>query len=259
MVQRVAAQIAMRVPRFVSRDELVSAGLLGLTQAAKSWDPSHGVPFERYARIRVKGAIVDDLRGRDWATRAVRSASRQLETATDELRNRLGRPATDDELACRLGVERRQIGKLRHAADRATVLRLDILTEEIDLSRGESTMEGPDAAVLDAELRECLAAAIAALPDRLREVVTGYFFEGREMQELAVEMNVTPSRISQMCSQAVALLRDGINSRLTPDDVADLNVTKGRVGRRKAAYYAAVAEASAPVVRRSGALAGTAA
>ena len=259
MVQRVAAQIAMRVPRFVSRDELVSAGLLGLMQASKSWDPSHGVPFDRYARIRVKGAIVDDLRSRDWATRAVRSGTRQLETATDELRNRLGRPATDAELATRLGVESTEIGRLRHAADRATVLRLDILTEEIDGCGGESTMEGPDAALLDAELRECLAAAMAALPDRLREVVTGYFFEGREMQDLAAEMKVTPSRISQMCSQAVALLRDGINSRLTPDDVADLHVTKGRVARRKSAYYAAVAEASAPVERRARVLAGAAA
>ena len=259
IVHRVAAQIAVRVPRFVSRDELVSAGMLGLAQAAKSWDPARGVPFEGYARIRVRGAIVDDLRSRDWATRSIRSGSRVLEAATDELRNRLGRPATDDELATRLNVKSDDIGRMRHAADRATVLRLDLLTEEVDITNSESTLDGPDAAVLDGELRECLTAAITALPERLRYVVTGYFFEGREMQELATGMGVTPSRVSQMCSEAIALLRDGINSRLAPEDVPDLSATKGRIGRRKAAYYAAVAEASTRTDRRAGAFAGAAA
>jgi len=258
MVHRMAAQMAMRVPRFVNRDDLVSAGMLGLAQAAKSWDPERGVPFEKYARIRVRGAIVDDLRGRDWATRSVRSESRMLETVTDELRNRLGRPATDDELAHRLGVQRDQVGRIRHAADRAVVLRLDILAEEVDLTSGEATMEGADAAILDGELRDCLTQAIAALPERLRYVVMGYYFEGREMQQLALDMHVTPSRVSQMCTEAVALLRDGINSLLAPERVPDLRATKGRIARRKSAYYAAIATAAAAPEPRVGAFAGAA-
>src|SRR5690606_23829216 len=106
------------------------------------------------------------------------------------------------------------------------------------------TSDGPDALVLDRELRGYLQDAVLALPERLQYVIVGYFFDGREMQDLAAELGVTPSRVSQLAAEALSLLRDGINSQLEPEKVVDLHETKGRVARRKAAYYAAVAEAS---------------
>jgi len=246
IVHSVVAEIAMRVPRFVGRDELLSAGMLGLAQASRSWDPSRGVPFDRFARIRIRGAIVDELRSRDWATRSVRTGGRAMLAATDELRSRLGRPPTDGELAVRLGCDAAEVSRLRHDLDRATVLRYDSLTDDVDHTGGDAIrVEGPDTALLDGELRECLHDAVRALPERLRGVILGYFFENREMQDLAQELGVTPSRVSQMCAEALALLKDGVNSRLEPTKVKDLNATRGRVARLKAAYYAAVADAAA--------------
>src|SRR3546814_15540031 len=95
--------MAGRVPRHVLRDDLVSAGMLGLAQAAKSWDPERGVTFERYARTRIQGALLDELRGRDWASRSVRANAPRLREVSDEIAARTGGPATPKELAWAMG------------------------------------------------------------------------------------------------------------------------------------------------------------
>jgi len=251
LVHAIVAEVAGRVPRFVGRDELVSAGMLGLTQAAQAWDAERGVPFERFARIRIRGAIVDELRGRDWASRSVRTSGRVLQSAGDALAATLGRAPTNDEIAQRIGRDANDVAQLQHDLSRAMVLRYDAM---LDDPEGGAVFadptDGPEAKLLDAELTDCLHDALCALPERLRDVVVGYFYDGREMQEIAEELGVTPSRVSQLCSEALALLKDGINSQLEPEAVGDLHVTKGRVARRKAAYYGAVAEAAAARTRR---------
>jgi RNA polymerase sigma factor FliA len=242
LVQYVVSEVAHRVPSHVSRNDLVSAGMLGLAQAARSFDPERGIAFDRFASTRIRGALLDELRGRDWASRSVRARARGLQAANEALTNRLGRPPSPEEVARTLDVPTETVHKLVDDVHRATVLNYDSLVLEGD---AESFIAGDDAGpeeqILDRERKAYLTDAVRALPDRLRAVVIGYFFEERSMQDLADELGVSESRISQLRAEALLLLKDGMNSQLEPDSIVEEARPNGRVARRKAAYYAAVA------------------
>jgi RNA polymerase sigma factor FliA len=247
LVQYVVSEIVHRVPNHVSRNDLVSAGMLGLAQAARSFDAERGIAFDRFASTRIRGALLDELRGRDWASRSVRAKARGLQAANDELTNKLGRPPSPDEVARELGVEAEAVHKLVDDVHRATVLNYDSLVLEGDAESFLATSDaGPEDTLLDRERKAYLVDAIEALPERLRHVVVAYFYEERSMQEIADELGVTESRISQLRSEAMALLRDGINSQLDPDALEPEARPNGRVARRKAAYFEAVAAKSDP-------------
>ena len=247
LVQYVVSEVAHRVPSHVSRSDLVSAGMLGLAQAARSYDPERGIAFDRFASTRIRGALLDELRGRDWASRSVRARARGLQAAHEELMNKLGRTPTPEEVATMLDVPTETVHKLVDDVHRATVLNYDSLVIEGD---AESFIAGDDAgpeeAILDRERKAYLIDAVHALPERLQRVVQGYFFEERSMQDLADELGVSESRISQLRAEALLLLKDGINSQLEPDAVQPEARPNGRVARRKAAYYSAVASGSSP-------------
>ncbi len=245
LVQYVVSEVSHRVPSHVSRSDLVSAGMLGLAQAARTFDSERGIAFERFASTRIRGALLDELRGRDWASRSVRSRARGLQSTQEELMNRLGRAPTPEEVATALGVPEDTVHKLVDDVHRATVLNYDSLVIEGDAeSFIASDDDGPEETLLDRERKAYLMDAVGALPERLRRVVTGYFFEERSMQDLASELGVSESRISQLRAEALLLLRDGVNSQLDPDAVPAEPRPNGRVARRKASYYAAVAAGS---------------
>jgi RNA polymerase sigma factor for flagellar operon FliA len=245
LVQYVVSEIAHRVPGHVSRSDLVSAGMLGLAQAARSFDPDRGIAFDRFASTRIRGALLDELRGRDWASRSVRSRARGLQSAHEDLTNKLGRAPTPEEVARALDVPLDTVHKLVEDVHRATVLNYDSLVVDGDAESFLASDGGsPEDAMLDRERKAYLVDAIQALPERLRHVVVEYFFEERSMQEIADELGVSESRVSQLRAEALALLRDGINSQLEPDALAPEPRPNGRVARRKAAYYAAIAASS---------------
>ena len=247
LVQYVVSEVAHRVPSHVSRSDLVSAGMLGLAQAARSYDPERGIAFDRFASTRIRGALLDELRGRDWASRSVRARARGLQAANEELMNRLGRTPTPEEVAKILDVPTETVHKLVDDVHRATVLNYDSLVLEGDAESFIAGDEvGPEDAILDRERKAYLIDAVHALPERLQRVVTGYFFEERSMQDLADELGVSESRISQLRAEALLLLKDGINSQLEPEAVTPEPRPNGRVARRKAAYYSAVATGSSP-------------
>jgi len=249
VVQQVVSSMRRRLPRSVERDELVAAGMLGLAQAARAFDPARGVSFSAYARTRVTGAVLDELRSRDTASRRVRASARVLSAAASDFASEVGRPATDEELSARAGMSVDEIERVRTAVSRATALQQGDVGGSDGIGAMAATESGPEDRLLDAELYGYVADAVAALPDRMRAAVVGSVCEGRPMKELAVELGVTESRVSQLCTEALALLRDGINAQLDPTAVADLDVTTGRVGRRKSSYYRAVAEASTLATR----------
>jgi RNA polymerase sigma factor for flagellar operon FliA len=252
LVQYVVSEVAHRVPSHVSRSDLVSAGMLGLAQAARSYDPDRGIAFDRFASTRIRGALLDELRGRDWASRSVRARARSLHAAHEELMNKLGRTPTPEEVATMLDVPTETVHKLIEDVHRATVLNYDSLVMEGDAESfiaGDD--EGPEEAILDRERKAYLIDAVHALPERLQRVVQGYFFEERSMQDLADELGVSESRISQLRAEALVLLKDGINSQLDPDALVPDPRPSGRVARRKAAYYAAIATGSTPSERVS--------
>jgi RNA polymerase sigma factor for flagellar operon FliA len=241
LVHYVVSDMAARIPRHVSRDDLESAAMAGLAQAARSFDAGRGIAFERYAATRIRGALLDELRGRDWASRSVRGKARKLTSASEELTNRLGRIPTIEEIADYLGVEKHAVQSVTDDVHRAVVLNYDSVLADGDAEHiMPSDLCSPDVLILEQERRSYLIDAVVALPERLRRVVVGYFFEERPMHELADELGVSESRISQMRAEALSLLKDGMNAQLEPDALPDERRSP-RVARRKAAYYAAIA------------------
>ena len=244
LVHYAVAEVASRVPRHVSRSDLISAGMVGLAQAARSFDPARGIGFDRYASQRIRGALLDDLRSRDWASRTVRAKARAVATATDALTAGLGRTPTKAEVAERAGLDVRAVDDLADDVHRAVVLNYDSLMES---GEGESVLPAdnvtPEATLLERERTAYLIDAVAALPERLRRVIVGYFFEELPMLVLAEELGVSESRISQMRAEALALMKDGMNSQLEPDLVVEQR-PEGRVAKRKAAYYNTVSSSS---------------
>jgi RNA polymerase sigma factor FliA len=219
--------------------------MLGLAQAARSWDPDRGASFERHAATRIRGALLDELRDSDWASRSVRSRARRLQQAGEELTGRLGRVPTPAELATELGTDPKAVHKLVGDVHRATVLNYESIVADGEaedlLPSGDRP---PDHVLVDRERRAYLADAVLALPERLRAVVIGYFYEERPMLELAAELGVTESRVSQLRAEALILLRDGLNAHLDPDTLPAEPRPEGRLAKRRAAYHAAIAACS---------------
>lgn len=251
LVRRAVADLSAKMPRHALRDDLVSAGMVGLAQAARGFDASRGVPFDRYAKRRIKGALLDELRFHDWASRPVRARARHMREIDEQLSARLGRRPTEAETAVAMDVDTATLRKLTADLHRATVLHYEAM-----VTHGEAGGEAedgavmvadrttPEGAMLDRERDAYLVDAVRALPDRLQTVINGYFFSERSGQELALQLNVSESRVSQLRGEALALLRDGLNSQLDPSAVAAPANPTGRVGRRKAAYYSAIAASS---------------
>jgi RNA polymerase sigma factor for flagellar operon FliA len=243
LVRKMVSQTSTRIPSHVCRDDLLSAGMAGLAMAARHYDDARGVPFDRYAATRIRGALIDELRSFDWASRPVRTKARVLASTAEELTGALGRTPTDAELAGAVGISVEALGRLSGDVHRAVVLNYEAILEngdsEILLPTADSN---PEDELIERERVDVVTRAIDALPERLRLVVHRYFFEERTVTEIAEELGVTQSRVSQLRSEAIELLRDGVNAQLDPANVAALRRPSGRVSRRRATYRAAVAE-----------------
>lgn len=243
LVDQVVNRVLGRLPRFVARDELVSAGRAALVQAARNFEVEREIGFERYAVARIRGALLDEMRSRDWASRSVRSRGRRLLGAVDDLTGQLGRTPTTAEIAAHLGVDAASVSATGDDLERARVLSYDgLLADDPDMVV-PSTASDPETVLVERERRAYLLDGVNALPARLRAVVVGYFFEERTSQELADELGVSTSRISQMRTQALLLLREGIQAQLEPEQ-ATAPSSSALVSRRRAAYAAAVAAGS---------------
>ncbi|HZD00284.1 MAG TPA: sigma-70 family RNA polymerase sigma factor [Actinomycetes bacterium] len=244
LVQQAVSDLSRRLPQHVRRDELYSAAMFGLAQAARSFDPRRGIPFGRHASNRIRGALLDELRDADWASRSVRSRARKLQQAADDLTLRLGRSPTPAQLALELGVDVEAVHHLLEDIHRATVLNYDSIAEQGGDELLPTGDDPPEGVLLGRERRAYLIDAVLALPERLRRVVVAAFFEEQPMHQTAAELGVTESRVSQLRAEALGLLRDGLNAHLDPEALPPEPRPNGRLARRKAAYYAAIATAS---------------
>ncbi len=252
LVQYAVNEVAHRVPRQVHRDDLVSAGMLGLTQAARSFEEERGIPFDRYASRRIHGALLDELRSRDWASRSVRAKAREVRQVTEEMTTKLGRTPTSDELGDELDVEPASVQELQADVHRATVLNYESLAfdgpAEGLLASGE---ESPEQTMISRERQAFLTDAVASLPARLRKVVVEYFFDERPMQDIAHDLGVSESRVSQLRAEALSMLRDGMNANLDPERLSPERRPDGKIARRKRTYYNRVAAQTDPLERVS--------
>ena len=204
-VNAVAARISL--PGHVSREDLLSCAHVALIEVAKRFDPAAGASFATYALARLQGAVLDELRSGDWASRSVRAAARRSDAAADALTISLGRPPSREELAASLGVARSELENLQVDVHRAVMVSIDAETgpdgSSLDLP---DTGESPERAVLRGERARYLHEAIRALPDRLDEVVERNFFGDESLTDIAQDLGVTLSRVSQMRARALTLL-----------------------------------------------------
>ena len=241
LVGHIVRETMGRLPGHINRDDLTSAGLTALVQAGQAFDADRGVTFARYAATRIRGAILDELRGIDWASRSVRRRARQLDETRTKLATELGRIPSDDEVATALGISVDEVSSNDDDVNRAVVMSLqgfgDATVEDLLPSRGP----GPEDMLEHREQLSYLVDAVAELPERLRIVIEGYFFGERPMAAIADELGVTESRVSQMRAEALVLLRDAMNSALNPSLVSTPERPDGCVARRREAYFTAVA------------------
>jgi RNA polymerase sigma factor for flagellar operon FliA len=250
VVTHIVRETMGRVPSHVSRDDLTSAGLAALVHASKAFDASRGVPFARYAATRVRGAILDELRGIDWASRSVRRRARDLDATRSQLAVILGRVPSSSEVAQAVGLTLGEIARNEEDIARAQVLSLqgsqNVSLDDLLPSAGPT----PEQLVEHRERLAYLVEAVAELPERLRIVVSDYFLEERPMAEIAAELGVTESRVSQMRAEALVLLRDALNHELEPTLLKPHARPQGSAARRREAYFAAVATRHAASSRR---------
>ena len=249
LVKHIVFQVAVHFPRHVEREELARAGALGLVEAARRYDESRGVPFDRFAAQRIRGAILDAVRAADWAPRSVRMLARKLEAVEQRLATQLGRVPSLDEMAEALDMTRQEIARLQDRMFRSVVLALehevgDMADEEltlVDVLIDERQVE-PLEELETRELHSYLRDAISLLPERHRFVVVGYFLENKTSQDLARFLGVTESRVSQLRSEALMMLKEGIEAQYSSHDT--IEPPSGRVARRKASYALAISDAS---------------
>jgi RNA polymerase sigma factor for flagellar operon FliA len=206
----------------LSRDDLASAGAVALITSADSFDPTLGIPFGAFARRRIVGAFADEMRSGDWASRGARRRIKETLAVKDTLTAALGRTPSVDEIASSLGVDRREVtAGLTDAA--RTVSTLDDTTAEFLIA--DTAL--PEESLLSRERLDYLAAAVEALPEKMRVIVRQIYFDDRTVKEIADAMGITHSAVSQQRAEAIRLLRDGLETHYSDSERVDSNWADG--------------------------------
>ncbi|GAB2972694.1 sigma-70 family RNA polymerase sigma factor [Actinotalea caeni] len=218
---------ALRRATHLSREDLTSVATLALIAAVDAFDPSLGVPLGAYARQRIVGAIADDMRASDWATRSVRSRIRETTAAQEALANDLGRHPDREELAAALGVDTATLDATLAAAARS-VQPLDDVVVDTLADDGVS----PQDHVLTREQAGYVRAGVSLLPERMRYVVEQIYFHDRSVNDIAAELGISHSAVSQQRSEAVRLLRDAMTAHYGDEPAAGTEQPGGSARRR---------------------------
>jgi len=225
----VAGRIGSTLPSYIDVEDLTSYGLVGLLDAIDRFEPSRGVKFETFALARIRGAIIDELRSLDWAPRALRQNQRRLIQVAAEIEQREGRPATDAELAARMGLTESELSQLLADIAGSSMVALEELfapspNDDEALALGDAvedeTSPQPGPATEHAILRDLLADAIVRLPERERIVVSLYHYDGLSLREIGQVLGVTESRASQLRTKAIVRLRGALLAAgLAPESI----------------------------------------
>lgn len=206
MVRRVAIHLKARVPPFMELDELIQVGMIGLIEAARSFDPTKGFEFEHFALSRVRGAILDEVRRQSFLPRSAVAFNKNENEAVHTLAAELGRAPTQAELAQHMGKEIDEFHKERGQAKRFETFSMEVVTEEVMSMPGDSAMQ-PEVMVEEAEFMEAVVQAIDQLPEREKLVMSLYYVEELNLKEIGEVLSVSESRVSQILSTVVKKLR----------------------------------------------------
>jgi RNA polymerase sigma factor for flagellar operon FliA len=215
LVKYVAGKVAATMPHSVDFDDLVGFGVFGLIDAIDKFDPDKNVKFKTYAVTRIRGAIFDELRSIDWVPRSVRQKSKEIEEAIVETEAKLGRPATDSEIAGSMGLTDSEFAKAMLKVSGTSILSLSDVWYTADdsdkVSIGDSIESpsslNPDAIIEREEIKRVIVQSIQELPDKEKKVLVLYYYEDLTLKEIGKVLEVTESRISQLHTKAILRLR----------------------------------------------------
>jgi RNA polymerase sigma factor for flagellar operon FliA len=215
VIKYIAQRIAIRLPPHVSVDDLINAGVIGLIDAIEKYDPSRDNTFKTYAEFRIRGAMLDELRGLDWVPRSVRQKEHALDRAYEELERRLGRSATDEEVAALLDIGIEDFYAWLNQVKGVSLLSLETLNTRSTEREAMNLLEilpsddtnGPAQMLLANRLKGIIARAIEDLPYQEKVVVSLYYYEELTMKEIGKVLEITESRVSQIHTKAIFHLR----------------------------------------------------
>jgi RNA polymerase sigma factor FliA len=215
LVKYVVDRLALHLPKSVERDDLISAAIIGLFDALEKYDASKGTKFETYAIWRIRGAILDELRSLDWASRSIRRKARNVEEVARELGQKLGRAATEEEVADALNLSPVELSRLLDEVHGTALLSLSKSVssdEDQDFIQLEDIVDDPshkDAleVIESDEAREVLLETIDGLPEQQRLVVALYYYEEMTLKEIGEALHISESRVSQIHTRAVKTLK----------------------------------------------------
>lgn len=233
VIRRIARHLARRLPRHLCIDDLVGAGFLGLIMAYRRFDPARGDSFQAYAELRIRGAMLDELRTYDVLSRDQRALAQRITAATHTLQSRLGRAPEDKEIAAELGMSLDAVWSAASTAARSSHVSLDGYRDS-DVSL---QIADPDATLADERLcrrQESDAARLAmeSLTPRLRMVLELHYGKGLTLREIGVALGVTESRVCQLESEAIQKLRERCVAYTSADIVARVR-TQGNPGLKR--------------------------
>jgi len=215
MIKYVANRIAMRLPPHIEVDDLISVGVLGLMDAISKYDSSRGAKFKTYAEFRVRGAILDELRAMDWVPRSIRQKASNVDKVVQALQAKLSRSPEDEEVAKEMGISLDQFHDTLNETKSIPVFSLEDLGIAKESGEQQSLLDclagkadaDPQTQIRLIELKEIIAKAIDALPEKERLMVSLYYYEELTMKEIGAVLDITESRVSQIHSKAVYRLR----------------------------------------------------
>jgi RNA polymerase sigma factor for flagellar operon FliA len=213
LVKRIAHHLLLRMPSSVQVDDLVQSGMIGLLEAARKYDLSKGASFETYAGIRIRGAMLDEIRKGDWAPRSVHRKSRQVADAIKTVEMRTGTDARDQDVAAELEMSLEEYHAILQDASGSRLFSFDDMLEGDDsvIEKVAGEVPNPLDGLQNDMFRGELAAAIATLPEREQLVLALYYDEELNLKEIGQVLGVSESRVSQIHTQAALRLRSRLN------------------------------------------------
>ena len=223
IVKYITNRLAVNLPKSVDRDDLTSAGILGLIKAVETFEPERGFKFETFAGHKIRGAILDELRALDWVPRSVRQKSRELHKVFAKLENDLGRAPYDDEVCEAMNITMQEYEEMLSDVTPTTIISLEEAMPNRESDSKElriiDTIEDPgsDNPLRElgfAQVKEILKDAIMNLPEKEKLVVALYHYEELTLKEIGVVLDITESRVSQIHSKAILKLRSKLVQRI---------------------------------------------